>query len=82
MLTLCSTGYIGGTVLDYAYRAHPDYEYTVFVRSEERAKPIKAKYPKVNFVYGALEDSETLMDAAAKTDVVIRTLRLAGVVPS
>lgn len=70
------TGYIGGTVLDYVYRAHPDYEYTVFVRGEDRAKPIKAKYPKVNFVYGSLEDTETLMDAVAKTDVVIRTLRL------
>ncbi|KAJ4164373.1 hypothetical protein LMH87_006049 [Akanthomyces muscarius] len=76
-----ATGYIGGTVLDYVYRAHPDYEYTVFVRSEERAKPIKAKYPKLDFVYGALEDSETLMDAVAKTDVVIHTADSSDNVP-
>ncbi|KAJ3481304.1 hypothetical protein NLG97_g7856 [Lecanicillium saksenae] len=68
-----ATGYIGGTVLDYVYRAHPDYEYTIYVRNEERAKPIKAKYPKVNFAYGSLEDSDTLTDAVSKTDVVIRT---------
>lgn len=63
-------------MLDYVYKAHPDYEYTLYVRNESRAKPIKAKYPKVNFVYGALENSETLLDAVAKTDVVIRTLHL------
>lgn len=60
-------------MLDYVYKAHPDYEYTIYVRNEERAKPIKAKYPKVNFAYGSLEDSETLMDAVSKVDVVIRT---------
>lgn len=69
-------GYIGGTVLDYVYKAHPDYEYTLFVRNEERAKPIKAKYPNVKFVYGSLEDSDVLRNAVLKTDVVIRTLAL------
>ncbi|EGX91332.1 nucleoside-diphosphate-sugar epimerase, putative [Cordyceps militaris CM01] len=76
-----ATGYIGGTVLDYVYKAHPDYEYTLYVRNESRAKPIKAKYPKVNFVYGALENSETLLDAVAKTDVVIHTADSSDNVP-
>ncbi|KAM3500110.1 hypothetical protein MY10362_006693 [Beauveria mimosiformis] len=76
-----ATGYIGGTVLDYIYKAHPDYAYSIYVRNEERAKPIKAKYPKVDFVYGSLEDSETLLDAVAKTDVVIHTADSSDNVP-
>ncbi|XWW99701.1 hypothetical protein V2A60_007713 [Cordyceps javanica] len=76
-----ATGYIGGTVLDHVYRAHPDYDYTIYVRDENRAKPIRAKYPKVKFVYGSLEDSETLLDAVAKNDVVIHTADSSDNVP-
>ncbi|KAM0260791.1 hypothetical protein ACHAQJ_002557 [Trichoderma viride] len=67
------TGYVGGTAFDYVYNAHKDYEYTVLVRDEARAQLVKAKYPTVKFVYGALEDTDVIEKAAAEADVVIHT---------
>ncbi|TQS32107.1 hypothetical protein Golomagni_07587 [Golovinomyces magnicellulatus] len=67
-----ASGYVGGAALDAVYTAHPDYEYSLLVRDEERAKPIKAKYPDAKFLYGTLEDSDLVRDAALDTDIVIR----------
>ncbi|KAM0455168.1 hypothetical protein ACHAO4_004043 [Trichoderma viride] len=67
------TGYVGGTVFDYAYNAHKDYEYTVLVRDEARAQLVKAKYPTAKFAYGALEDTDVIEKAAAEADIVIHT---------
>jgi Trk K+ transport system NAD-binding subunit len=55
------------------FKAHPDWDYTLFVRNEERAKPIKAAYPNTKFVYGTLTDSAVIEKAAAEADIVIRT---------
>jgi hypothetical protein len=54
------------------HSAHPDYDYTLFVRNEERSKPVAAKYPSAKFVYGSLDDSEVIEKAAADADIVIR----------
>ena len=56
------------------YKAHPDYEYTLLVKNEQQAEPIKAKYPGVKFVYGTLEQSDLIRDTCLDTDVVIRRL--------
>ncbi|KAM4058418.1 NAD(P)H-binding domain-containing protein [Hirsutella rhossiliensis] len=68
-----ATGYIGGTALDCIVKAHPEHEYTLLVRDEQRAAPIKAKYPNVKFAYGRLEDATVLEKAAAEADVVVHT---------
>jgi nucleoside-diphosphate-sugar epimerase len=54
------------------YKAHPDWEYTLLVRNEERAKPVKEHYPDVKFAYGNLDDAEVIEKAAAEADIVIR----------
>lgn len=66
-------GYVGGAALDTVYKGHPDYEYSVLVRDEERGKSIKAKYPDVKLLHGSLEDSDIVRDAALDADIVIRT---------
>lgn len=68
------TGYVGGTVFDYVYNAHKDYEYTVLVRDEARAQLVTAKYPTVKVAHGALEDTDVIEKAAAEADIVIRML--------
>lgn len=69
--TVFFVGYIGGTALEYIHKAHPDYEYTLLVRNEEKGKPIKEKYPKATLLYGSLEDSGMVRDAAKAADIVI-----------
>lgn len=50
----------------------PDYEITLLVRDENRAKPIKDEYPNAKFIYGTLNDADVVEKAAAEADVVIR----------
>jgi N-acetyl-gamma-glutamylphosphate reductase len=66
-------GYIGGEALYSLYQAHPDFEYTLLVRNEEKAKLVSGQYPKAHFVYGNLDDSEVIEKAAAAADIVVRT---------
>ncbi|PSR94156.1 hypothetical protein BD289DRAFT_451496 [Coniella lustricola] len=65
------TGYIGGDITHAVVERFPEYEYTFLVRNEERAKVVKAKYPKASYVYGSLDDGAVIEKAAAKADVVI-----------
>lgn len=65
-------GYIGGTAFAQLYKAHPDYDYTLLVRNEERAKPVREQYQNVKFAYGGLDDSEVVEKAAAEADIVVR----------
>ncbi|KAK7223783.1 hypothetical protein V2G26_011786 [Clonostachys chloroleuca] len=76
-----ATGYIGGTALAYLARTHPDYEFTLLVRSEEKGKPIKAKYPDVKLIYGGLTDSALIEQAAAEADIVVHTADSSDNVP-
>ncbi|KAL7939545.1 hypothetical protein V8C35DRAFT_286962 [Trichoderma chlorosporum] len=77
-----ATGYVGGTAFDYIYNAHKDNEYTLLVRSEARAQAVKAKYPNVKFVYGALDDVDVIEQAASEADVVVHTADSSDHVPS
>lgn len=42
------------------------------MRNEERAGPVKARYPGARLVYGTLDDSAVIEKAAAEADIVIR----------
>ncbi|KAL1857631.1 hypothetical protein Daus18300_010271 [Diaporthe australafricana] len=67
------TGYTGGDIFHVLEKAHPDFEYSLLVRNESKAAPVKEKYPNVRIVYGSLDDSKVLEEEASKTDILIHT---------
>ncbi|KAI4859913.1 NAD(P)-binding protein [Hypoxylon rubiginosum] len=77
-----ATGYIGGDALYSLVKAHPDYEYTLLVRNEERGKPVAAAYPNARLVYGSLDDVDVIEKEAAAADIVIHTADSADNIPS
>ncbi len=56
------------------YKKHPDFIYTLFVRSPERAKLVQEQYSgsNIHFVYGNLDSSDVIEKAAAEADIVLR----------
>lgn len=68
-----ATGYIGGSAHASIAKAHPDWDFTLLVRNEDRAKPIKDAYPNTKFIYGSLDDAELVQKAAAEADIVVHT---------
>ncbi|KAI1807065.1 NAD(P)-binding protein [Daldinia bambusicola] len=77
-----ATGYIGGDVLYQLNKVHPDYEYTLLVRNEERGKPVATAYPKARLVYGTLDDAEVIEKEAAAADIVVHTADSSDNVPA
>ena len=65
------TGYIGGDAFYLLQQNHPDFEFTLLVRSEDKAKNVLAKYPAVRVVIGGLDDSELIEREAAAADIVL-----------
>ncbi|KAK1991437.1 NAD(P)-binding protein [Colletotrichum falcatum] len=68
-----ATGYIGGDALFHLYKKHPEFEYALLVRSEDKAKKVVENYPTVRIVLGGLDDSEKLEREASWADIVIHT---------
>lgn len=54
---------------------HPQYNINALVRDENQANAVKAKLPTITTVVGTLDSHQVLVDAAAKADVVVSTLR-------
>ncbi|KAI1103610.1 NAD(P)-binding protein [Jackrogersella minutella] len=77
-----ATGYIGGDALYSLVKAHPEYEYTLLVRNEERGEPVAAAYPQARLVYGTLDDTAVIEKEAAAADIVVHTAESADDVPS
>ncbi|KAJ9606467.1 hypothetical protein H2200_009428 [Cladophialophora chaetospira] len=65
------TGYIAGDALFVLSQAHPDYEYSLLVRSKEKADLVKKTYPSARIVLGDLDASDLLEEEASKADVVL-----------
>jgi nucleoside-diphosphate-sugar epimerase len=65
------TGYVGGDALYTILRAHPDWQYSFFVRDRTRLGSITDVYPSVRVVEGDLDDYELLKSEAAAADVVL-----------
>ena len=70
------TGYIAGDALYELYKKHPDYEYAVLVRTQEKADIVEKAFPNVRIVLGGNDDSEILKEEAAKADVVLRKINM------
>ncbi|KAI6769810.1 hypothetical protein HG530_004439 [Fusarium avenaceum] len=71
------TGFVGGTTFSKIHDTHPDYDYTLYVRNEDRAKVIAEKYPNAKLVYGDLESTDVIEKAASEADVVVHALNTA-----
>jgi len=71
-LLTATEGYIGGDIFAALHEAHPEYDYTLFVRDEERGKAVADQYPKARLVYGTLDDAAIIEKEAAAADIVIR----------
>lgn len=71
------TGYIGGDALTTIIEAHPDWQYTFFVRDSDKGAKVAARWPSVTLVYGKDWASavNVLEEEAAKADVVLRKSR-------
>lgn len=65
------TGYIAGDAFYALHKAHPDYEYSALIRTEEKAGKVRASYPDVRVVIGGLDDSSIIEEESAKADIVL-----------
>ncbi|KAF5562422.1 nucleoside-diphosphate-sugar epimerase [Fusarium napiforme] len=76
------TGFVGGTAFSKMHDAHPNYDYTLYIRSEDRENIISKKYPNVKFVYGDLASTDVIEKAASEADVVVHTAVSADSLPA
>ncbi|KAI6890502.1 hypothetical protein KC355_g21324, partial [Hortaea werneckii] len=51
-----ATGYIAGDATHVLYSAHPDWEYSLLVRTQDKADILKKAFPNARTVLGSLED--------------------------
>ncbi|CAI7576837.1 unnamed protein product [Penicillium pancosmium] len=65
-----ATGYIGGDGLYAVSNAHPDWELSALVRSQEKAAQLKAKYPDIRVVLGDLDSSDVIEEEVKNADIV------------
>ncbi|TXC04536.1 hypothetical protein FocTR4_00000173, partial [Fusarium oxysporum f. sp. cubense] len=68
-----TTGFIGGDAFYALHKAHPDWKYTILVRSEDKGKDVQKQYPNVKLAIGSLDDSRVIEKAASEADIVIHT---------
>ncbi|KAL2839856.1 NAD(P)-binding protein [Aspergillus pseudodeflectus] len=68
-----ATGYIGGDILYQLNQRHPDFEYALLIRSEDKAQKVRPAYPNARIVIGGNDDSEVLEREAAWADIVVHT---------
>lgn len=67
-----ATGYIGGDAFFRINQAHPEWEFTALVRSQEKGALVTSKYPNTKLVYGDLDSAALLEEEAKKADIVYR----------
>ncbi|KAJ5562798.1 hypothetical protein N7535_002755 [Penicillium sp. DV-2018c] len=65
-----ATGYIGGDGLFAIASAHPDWQISALVRSEEKATQVTSKYPQVRTVIGDLDSSDLIEEEVKNADIV------------
>jgi N-acetyl-gamma-glutamylphosphate reductase len=66
------TGYIAGDAFSQLYEEHPNYEYSLLIRTKDKADKVQQTYKNVRIVLGGLDDSSLLEEEAANTDIVLR----------
>ncbi|CAG8123680.1 unnamed protein product [Penicillium olsonii] len=70
MTSTGATGYIGGDGLFAIAKAHPNWELSALVRSQEKATQVTAKYPQIRTVLGDLNSSDLIEKEVQNADIV------------
>ncbi|KAJ6107358.1 hypothetical protein N7523_008681 [Penicillium sp. IBT 18751x] len=65
-----ASGYIGGDGLYAIANAHPNWQLSALVRSQEKAEQVKAQYPKIRIVRGDLDSSDIIEEEVKNADIV------------
>ena len=65
------TGFVGGSILSWLYKRHPDAHVKALVRKEEDAKELQSVYPNFTPVIGTFSSLSLITSAAADVDFVI-----------
>ncbi|KAJ5689066.1 hypothetical protein N7462_003458 [Penicillium macrosclerotiorum] len=65
-----ATGYIGGDGLYAISNAHPDWQLSALVRSQQKATQLVSKYPQIRLVVGDLDSSEIIEEEVKNADIV------------
>ena len=55
-------------------KAHPNWELSALVRSQEKATQVTAKYPQIRTVLGDLDSSDLIEKEVQNADIVFRML--------
>ncbi|CCG84066.1 protein of unknown function [Taphrina deformans PYCC 5710] len=66
------TGYIGGDLFHNISSKHPEYKFSALIR-DKKVDLVRKACPDVEIVVGDLDDSDILIEQAAKADIVIHT---------
>ncbi|KXH40734.1 hypothetical protein CNYM01_05609 [Colletotrichum nymphaeae SA-01] len=66
------SGYVGGHLFVRLVQKHPEWNYSVLVRTEKQAVDILAKYPDIEVVIGDLDNKDILVKAASTADIVLQ----------
>jgi len=66
------TGYIAGDAFHELYSKHPNYQYSLLVRTKDKAEKVLQAYKTARIVLGSLDDSSLLEEEAANADIVLR----------
>ncbi|KAF9891002.1 hypothetical protein FE257_005259 [Aspergillus nanangensis] len=66
-----ATGYIGGDVFYAVHQAHPDWQYSLLVRSKDKGAQVSSKYPDVKIVYGDLDSASIIEEEVKNADIVL-----------
>jgi N-acetyl-gamma-glutamylphosphate reductase len=75
VLIIGATGFIGAAVFDLVYAKHPEYSYTVLMRSKEKAAELLARYPLINPLISDMSNTQLLESEAEKANIVISKLQ-------
>ena len=54
------------------HQAHPDWHYSLLVRSKDKAAQVTSKYPNVRIVLGDLDSSDIIEEEVKNADIVLR----------
>ncbi|KAJ5185787.1 hypothetical protein N7491_006342 [Penicillium cf. griseofulvum] len=67
------TGYIGGDFLYAIHQAHPDWEYSILIRSKDKGAQVASQYPSARIVYGDLDSLDIIEEEVKNADIVYHT---------
>ncbi|ERT01965.1 nucleoside-diphosphate-sugar epimerase [Sporothrix schenckii 1099-18] len=80
-----ATGYIAGDAFHVLQKTHPEYDYTLLVRSQTKVDAVNKAYPdakNIHYVIGDNASADAISAAAAAADVVLHTGNSADDIPS